>query len=207
MTIRVPASLEACLEEEMLQQLNDALAPPPKERVRGEYEIEIESEEGPFTILYADGDVEANADYAEDEPFLSAEIPEGGFGLLQKELQAVCDGFPGAPILKSKYDIAMSLKQHELESVVEALNKVEDAKVVFKVEGAGTFSLARGPLDEATREMTIELKAEWIDQILSGASLDTMSGVKVSGDRRLSGDLASAFGAVWIKLKAGGAKA
>lgn len=203
MTIRVPATLEACLEDEMLQQLNEALAPPPDQRVRGSYEVELESAEGVFTILYDDGAVEATSDYAEDEPFISIEIPEGGFDLLQRELQAVCDGFPNAPMVKARYDIAMALKRGELETVVAALQNVEDALVVFHVEGAGTYRVARGPVDEATREISITLKAEWIDRLLDGAAVESLGSVKVSGDKRLTGELASVFGAVWVKLKAG----
>jgi hypothetical protein len=202
MGIQVPDTLAACLDKDVLSALTQALSPPKAERARAELEVEIESaDEGTFTLLYTNGELEGEKGFAEDEPFLSAELPPGGWRLLQKELQAACDGFPRAPELQSRLKIIMGLKRAELEATLEALSSLEDALIVFHVSKVGTFRLARGPLDEATRELAIHVDGDWIESLLGGAPFHTFKDIKVKGDRRLSGDLVSAFGDVWLKLK------
>ncbi len=203
MSIVVPVTLDECLADDVVVALNDALSPPREERAGGNLEIEIESSEGTFTLRYTDGDMVATAGFADEDPFLSVEIPSGGFGLLQRELQAACDGFPQAPALAERLDVVRGFKRSEIEATLEALWSVDDAIVVFHVSGVGVFRVARGPIDEATREISISINGEWVDSILAGAPLDTFGDIKVKGDRRLSGELVSVFGEVWLKLKRG----
>jgi hypothetical protein len=63
----------------------------------------------------------------------------------------------------------------------------------FKVVGAGTISVARGPVDEATRELTVTLDASHIRGLLVGAPLSSLQ-MSMKGDRSVGTAVVAALG-------------
>jgi hypothetical protein len=199
MSIEVPGSLKKLVKADILDELYDLMGPPKSERVEATFEIEIESEdEGTFTLHYEDGVLSAEKGMA-DEPFCSASIPEGGWDTVQAILQAAVDDFPDAPAMRKRQAVMRALHKPELDAAFEGISKLKDGVIAIELKGVGTFKIARGSLEEATREMTIALPEGTLEQTLSGDT-DAFHAAKVGGDRRLQGDLVAALGQVWVRI-------
>ncbi len=185
--MKIPDTLAATLDAAVLGVLEEKLAPPPELRAKARVEFEIEAAgEGTFTIVVDGGKLSAKKGFAK-APLVAAAIPRGGWALLQRELQAVVDGLPAAPQLKAELDKLRAPKPGDLDVVVAAVQKIDDARVDFDIKGAGAsgkYSVARGPVDEATRVLAVSLDAAAIDAVLAGASPTTLK-ASVGGDRGL----------------------
>jgi hypothetical protein len=188
----IPETLAQTLAPEVMKAVEAALAPPMELRARARFELEIEAAgEGTFVMLIDAGVVTAKKGFAKD-PLVSAFIPRGGWRLLQRELQAAVDGFPRAPELRRRVEALKSPRPGELDTLLAALGKLEDAAVRFEVKGIGTYVVARGPVDEATRILKVGLDPAHVDAVLGGAPLSTLKG-DISGDRGVLGAVAAAL--------------
>lgn len=198
--MKIPDTLAATLAPDVIAVIEAALAPPVQLRARGRVEMEIEVVgEGTFVLAADDGRVSAKKGFAKD-PLVSAVIPRGGFGLIQRELQAAVDGFPQAPDLRRRVEALRCPRPGEIDALVAALAKLKDAAVRFEVKGAGTFALARGPVDEATRVLSVRVDAVQLDAVLAGAALSTVK-ADVSGDRSVLTAVAAALGPALQRMR------
>lgn len=202
MPVAVPASLREALAASALSALDAALGPPLAQRIPGCYEIEVEAAgEGTFTVVIDDGVVSARKGFAEDEPWLSCAVPQGGWPLLQRLLQAAVDGFPRAPTLAEAQARIRALRADDLRSLVRAVDKLRDVGLRMEIRGVGTFQMARGALDEVTRELHVELGADALDHACAGGSLEELSRAPLGGDRRLATELVAAFGPLLARFR------
>lgn len=178
----VPGTLAACVQPAVLAALEAALAPPLPLRAMGRFEVEIEAAgEGTFTLAVEAGVVSAHKGFAKD-PLVSALVGKGAFPLVQRLLQAALDGFPHAPRLAQGLSAAKTPRPGDLDAALAALSRIKDACLRFDVRGAGAFALARGPIDEATNELTLAVDAKAVDGVLAGAPLSSLR-LELKGDR------------------------
>ena len=201
MTTTIPATLKATLEPGVLSVLEAALAPPPAQRATAAVELEVEAAgEGTFTLTYKDRAVSAKKGFAK-KPLLSARLDRGAWPLLRDQLQAALDGFPQAPELQSRLMAWRSLGAAELDGVVAALTRVAEGTALrFDVAGAGAITVARGPVDEATRELVIGVDAAKLRALLAGAAPASVT-VTTKGDRAVATAVLAALGPVLTKLR------
>ena len=196
--MKIPDTLAQTLA--MIAELDKALGPPPELRAKTRVEIEIEAVgEGTFTIVVEPGALTAKKGFAKS-PLVAIAISKGGWPLLQREIQAAVDGLPAAPALKQKLDQLRAPKPGELDLVIAALAKLQDACVRFQVKNGGEYAVARGPVDEATRVLTIGLDAADIDKVLAGAPPTTVKAT-TSGDRGVLTAGVAALGPVLNRLR------
>ena len=200
-TTQIPATLKATLEPTMLSVLEQALAPPPAQRASANVEVEIEADgEGAFTLTYKDRAVTAKKGFAK-RPLVSARLGKGAWPLLRDQLQAAVDGFPAAPELATRLSAWRSLGAAELDAVVAAVTKLADGTSVrFDIVGAGAITVARGAVDEATRELVIMLDAAKLRALMTGAPPSTVS-ASLKGDRAVGTAVLAAVGPVLTRLK------
>lgn len=198
----VPGTLAETLDEDVLAELEAVLGPPPDHRARGDVEIEIEAEgEGTFTLRYRDGEVSAKKGFARGDPLLSAVLPRGGWPLIQRCLQAAADGFPDAPALARRDEALKKIQAAEWEKILAAVERLKEMSVTLAVDGAGTYRVARGAMDEVTRELAVALSASQVEDVLSGRNPEDAGGVKLSKDRGLVTELTAALGVVVTALR------
>lgn len=155
--------------------------------------------EGTFVVVMEGGTVSAKKGFAKS-PMISAQIPKGGFQLIQKELQAAVDGFPGAPELRRIVNAWRSPKAGELDALLRAIEKLKDAAIRFDVKGIGSYTLARGPVDEATRALTVKFDPMEVEGLLSGAPLTSLK-VDVGGDRSVLTAVVAALGPALQRMR------
>jgi len=200
-TTVIPATLTAALEPVMLSKLEAALAPPPAQRATATVELEVEGAgEGTFTLTYKDGAVSAKKGFAK-KPLLSARLDRGAWPLLREQLQAAVDGFPQAPELQSRLLAWRGLRAVDLDGVVAALTRVaEGMSLRFDIVGAGAVTVARGPIDEATRELVVGLDAARLRGLLAGAPPTSLV-PSMRGDRAVATAALAALGPVLTKLR------
>lgn len=190
--MKVPDTLAATLAPEVVAVVEAALAPPLELRAKAHVEMEIEAAgEGTFVLVVDAGKVSTKKGFAKD-PLLSAVVPKGGWALLQRELQAAVDGFPSAPQLRRQVEAFKAPRPGEIDALLAALVKLKDAAIRFEVKGVGTYALARGPVDEATRVLTVKLDPAQIDALLAGAPVTALK-ADVSGDRSVLTAVAAAL--------------
>jgi hypothetical protein len=200
-TITLPATLKATLEPQTLSALEGALAPPPAQRATATVEVEIEADgEGTFTLTYKDRAVTAKKGFAK-RPLVSARLGKGAWPLLREQLQAALDEFPAAPELASRLTSWRALGAADLDAVVAAVTRLAEGTAVrFDIAGAGGITLARGPVDEATRELVVGLTAANLRALTSGAPLSSLS-TSLKGDRSVGTAALAAMGPIMTKLK------
>jgi len=197
----LPGTLAACLEPTVVAALDAALGPPLALRARGRFEIELEAAgEGTFTLLVDAGAVRAKKGFAKD-PLLSFALAKGSFPWLRRVLQAACEGFPKAPALARMLAAGRAPRPGDLDAAVAALGRLKDACLKLEVKGAGSYALARGPVDEATQVLTLTLEASAVDAALGGASLSSIK-VDMKGDRGVLASALAALGPLVERLKA-----
>lgn len=202
MPVAVPATLKEALEPELLSSLDEAIGPPKESRIPGRYEIEVEAAgEGTFTIAFDDGAVSGKKGFAKGDPLLSCAIPKGGWPFVQRLLQAAADGFPAAPAVAERQARLRAMTKGELETAVRGVEKLREMVIEVDVSGMGVFRVARGSLDEATRQLKVAIAADAVDRVLAGAPLSTLSGAKVSGERGLVTEILAALGPVVTKIR------
>ncbi len=196
----VPATVAACLQGPALAALEAALAPPMPLRARGRFELEIEAAgEGTFTVVVDGGAVTAKKGFAKD-PLVSALVGRGAFPLVHRLLQAAVDGFPEAPRLAHGLAAAKAPRVGDLDAALAALTRIRDACLRLDVKGAGAVALARGPIDEATRELTITVDVKAIDAVLAGAPMATLA-LSLSGDRGVLTSVLAALGPIVERMR------
>jgi hypothetical protein len=197
----IPATLKLALEPASLAILEAALAPPPDRRATASVEIEIEAAgEGTFTVDYRARTATAKKGFAR-KPLISLRLERGAWGLLREQLQAAVDGFPAAPELRTRLDAWRTLTAAELDGVVLALTKIAaGTSLRFDIAGAGGIVVARGPVDESTRELVVVLDAERLRGLLRGAPLLSVQAA-LKGDRAVGAAVVAALGPVFAKLK------
>jgi hypothetical protein len=196
----VPDTLAACLQPELLAALETALAPPAPLRAKARFEVEIEAAgEGTFTLAVDGGVASAKKGFAK-VPLISAHVGKGGFPFMQRLLQAALDGFPQAPRLAKGLAAGRAPRPGDLDAALAALSRLKDACVRFEVKGAGSFALARGPVDEATNVLTLVVDAKAIDGALAGAPLSSLQFV-LQGDRGVLTSVLAALGPVIERMR------
>ena len=98
--MKIPDTAAACLQADLLVDLEQRLGPPVDRRASVPFEVEIEVVgEGTFTLRIADGATTAKKGFAK-KALISVKVGKGAWGLLRDELQAASDGFPAAPALQ-----------------------------------------------------------------------------------------------------------
>lgn len=205
MSLQVADTFKGCVAQ--VEALNEALGPPMTQRAKGQFEVEVEAAgEGTFTLRYDDGVLTGKKGFAKGDPLLSAAIPKGGWPFLQRLLQAAVDGFPNAPQLARRQAIGRELPAADLQALLDGVSKLRDVRFDITLSGAGpkgkaTYAIARGLLDEATREVKVQLNAERIERVLDGGSVEALRAAKVSMPTGLATELVSALGAVWTKMR------
>jgi hypothetical protein len=134
-------------------------------------------------------------------PRLSVRLDRGAWPLLREQLQSAVDGFPHAPALRARLDAWRTLTAAELDGVVAAITRIAEGTAVrFEVAGAGSITVARGPVDEATRELALGLDGAKLRALLSGAPLTSVQ-AGIRGDRSVGTAVVAALGPVLAKLK------
>lgn len=203
MSLEVPDTLAATLAPDTLAALDEALGPTKQNRAQRRLEIEVEAKgEGTFTLVYDNGALSARKGFAKGDPLLGAEIPRGGWALLQTALQASVDGYPKAPEIARRRARVLALPAAEWERMLDALAKIRDLSFTLELAGAGRYRVARGALDEATREVTLRADAAIVERLLEGGNVSEVSAVKIGGDRLLATELLKVFGPLVSALKA-----
>jgi hypothetical protein len=195
-SLTIPSTLKATLEPAALAAIEAALAPPLDHRAKTDLDIEVEADgEGTFTVSWKNRAVTAKKGFAK-RPLISVRLGRGTWPLLREHLQAAVDGFASAPELRAALHAWRGMQAHEVDAVVAAIAKLaEGAAVNFELKGAGNVIVARGPVDEATRELALRLEVQDLRAILSGRSPRALS-VSTSGDRSVATALLTALGPV-----------
>ena len=189
----VPNTVKDILAPDSLAALEHVLAPPKERRAPISFQLEVEAVgEGTFTLTYDRGAVSGKKGFAK-RPLLSVRIEKGAFGLLRDQLQAAVDGFPQAPELKRRLDVIRTFDPVMATAVHQAIAGIADGLCVhFDIAGDGRISVARGAVDEATRELTIVVPGKAVRALLTGASPTSVSPV-VKGDRSVGTSVLTAM--------------
>lgn len=192
--VGVPERFAETLSNEVLATLIDALGPPAPQRAAVAFDVEVEVlREGTFTLSYDHGVLRGKKGFAK-RPLLSARLDVAAWGLLREELQAAVDGFPKAPALQQRASSLKSLAAKDAEAAARAVTTMAEGLCIhFKITGAGGISVARGPVDEATRELTVNLDAAQIRGLLAGAALSSLQW-SLKGDRSVGTAVVAALG-------------
>jgi hypothetical protein len=200
---KIPDTLRETLLGDALDALDQVFAPPPENRVSGSFEVEIEMKgEGTFSLHFEDGALSARKGFAEEDPFLSCEISRGSWPLLQNWLQNGVEGFPNAPSLQRHQVALRALDKKQQEALVRGIEKLDDVAVEIDIPQAAKLRVARGALDEVTRQLTLQVPKSVVEALLQGAGDDALQGIRVSGNRGISTELMSALGPILRALRA-----
>lgn len=189
----VPNTVKDILAPDSLAALEHVLAPPKERRAPVSFQLEVEAiGEGTFTLTYDRGAVSGKKGFAK-RPLLSVRIEEGALGLLHDQLQAAVDGFAHAPELKRRLDVIRTLDPVMATAVHQAVAGIANGVCVhFDIAGDGRISVARGAVDEAIRELTIEVAGKAVRALLTGASPTSVSPV-LKGDHSVGTSVLTAM--------------
>jgi hypothetical protein len=203
MSVVVPATVAGLVVVDVLAAVEAALAPPPEQRATVAFEVEIEVVgEGTFTLRHDAGRLSGKKGFAK-AALLSMKVGKGAWPLLRDELQAAVDGFPQAPaLLRSLRSFHEVAKPAVLDGVVAAVKKIPEGLAIhFDVKGEGVITVARGPVDEATKELKVGLVGAQLRGLLAGAPLSTLT-TTTSGERTIGATVISALGPLYPALMA-----
>lgn len=198
----VPATVAETLKPEHLSAIEAALAPAVERRASVVVEVEVEVVgEGTFTIRYENRHLTAKKGFAKAAA-LSVKLGKGSWNLLRDELQAAVDGFPHAPLLRERSEhFRETTTTKDGDTAITAVHKIpEGLAVVFDIKGEGVMTVARGSVDEATREMKIGLVGSEVRGLLAGAALTSVK-PSVGGDRSVGTSILAALGPTMRQLK------
>lgn len=201
-TTTIPARFADIVGADILAALVDALAPPPASRAQVSFDVEVEVVgEGTYTLSYERGTLRGKKGFAK-KPLLSAKIGKGALPLLRDELQAGVDGFPQAPEIARRVAAVKGVSAVEAETATKAVTAIAEGLCIhFDIKGAGIMSVARGPVDEATRELTVVLDGDKVRGLLAGAPITSVS-ASLKGDRTVGTAVVAAMAPVMRALKA-----
>lgn len=200
--MKIPDTAAACLQADILVDLEKRLAPVSERRASVPFEVEIEIVgEGTFTLRSADRTTTAKKGFAK-KALLSVKVGKGAWGLLRDELQAASDGFPTAPALQK---VATTFRETattaQLDAAIKAVEKIaEGVAIVFDVKGEGVIVVARGSVDEAERELKITLQGSQVRALLTGAPFTSVVPT-LAGDRSVGATVGTALGPLLHQLK------
>ncbi len=197
----IPALLADTLKPEVLSAIETALAPALERRASVVVEVEIEAVgEGTFTLRFADRSFSGKKGFAK-KPLVSAKLGRGAWKLLRDELQVAVDGFVQAPELGARADqFKATSTTTDVDAAIQALERMaEGLSVTFDIKGEGIITVARGPVDEATRELKIGLDGAQVRGLLTGAPLTSVQ-ASVGGDRSVATAVLAALGPALKKL-------
>ena len=200
--MKVPDTVAETLKPEVLTALEALLAPSADKRASVVVEVEIEAVgEGTFTLRYADKLLTGKKGFAK-KPLASAKLSKGVWKLLRDELQAAVDGFPQAPELKARLEEFKAMTTTaDADAAIGAVERMaEGLSISFDIKGEGTITLARGPVDEATRELKVSLDGAAVRGLLTGAALSSVR-AGIAGDRSVGTAALAALGPALKKLK------
>jgi hypothetical protein len=198
----VPATVADTLKAEVLSALELALAPAVEKRASVVVEVEVEAVgEGTFTVRYADRLLTAKKGFAK-KPLVSAKLGKGVWKLLRDEIQVAVDGFPKAPELRARAEeFKATSTTADADAVIKAIERMaEGLSVTFDIKGEGVITIARGPVDEAERELKVALEGDKVRALLTGAALTSVR-PGISGDRSVGTAVLTALGPALKKLK------
>ncbi len=192
--VAVPERFVDALHTDVLSALLDALGPPVGQRASVTFDVEIEVvRDATYTLTYERGALRGKKGFAK-RPLLSVRLDGPAWALVRDELQAAVDGFPSAPALQQRAASLKALTAADAEAAARAVTSMAEGLCMhFKVVGAGTISVARGPVDEATRELTVTLDASHIRGLLVGAPLSSLQ-MSMKGDRSVGTAVVAALG-------------
>jgi hypothetical protein len=178
----------------MLSSLTEALAPPPTKRAALDFEVEIDAgREGTWVVRYTNGAVTGKKGFAKN-PIASVRLDGDVMGLLQTELQAAVDGYPSAPLLAKRLASIRAIEPAIASDIFAAVKRLKEGLCVHvRVAGDGVISVARGPVDEATRELTILVDGKALRGLLTGADPASLS-TSMRGDRTVGTAVVAAMG-------------
>jgi len=201
MGIQIPGTLAALLSPSTLSALEAALAPPRERRAPVTFELEVEAAgEGTWVLRYEQSGLTGKKGFAK-APLLSLRLGKGALGLIRDELQAAVDGFPAAPELARRLVAARGLDAAAAAAAHAAIAKLGEGHCIhFNVAGEGVISVARGPVDEATRELTVSLDGKALRALLTGAPLTSVA-ASMKGDRSVGTAVLAALGPVLKTLQ------
>lgn len=200
--VELPDSLADLFDDDLLDELSDALGPPEEERAEGRFEVEVELDGKAYCLRYRDGVLTGKKGFARGDPLVSAKVPSGADAFLLGLLQAALDGYPDAPALAQRQKGARSLSQDQLQAVLDGVEKLNDMGLDLDVTGVGTFHMAIGVLDEVTRKVTAKVAQADVEAVLGGAPLSSMnSKVAIGGQKGLVTEFITALGPAWSVLK------
>lgn len=200
--MQVPDTVAATLKAEVLTALEAALAPPIDRRASVVVEVEVEAfGEGTFTIRYAERLLTGKKGFSK-KPLISAKLGRGAWQLLRDEMQAAVDGFPLATALRSHADdFRANSTTADVDAALQAIERMaEGLSITFSILGEGVITIARGPVDEATRELKIGLDGAQVRGLLSGAAFSSVRAT-IAGDRSVGTAVLAALGPALRKLK------
>ena len=198
---QIPDTLAALLEPSMLAELDEKLGPPAAARIAQPFEVELEIEgEGTFTVAYKDTKLTGKKGFAKGDPIVSARVPKAGVKLLQALVQAAVDGFPQSPPLQKGLSVVTGLQKPTLTELFKNVERTKPVSVVFDVKGHGSFAVARGALDEATRTLKVSIDGGEVLALLRGGPLTAVR-AQVTGDRTLAAEIAAVLAPVLTSLK------
>jgi hypothetical protein len=195
-SVMVPATVKMTLAPATLSAIEAALAPPLERRARGTLELELEAKgEGTFTLTYKGGQLSGKKGFAR-APLLSARLDPQSWALLREQLQAAVDGFPKAPALAERQRAFLALEQATLDDALAAIGRLKEGlSIQFLIAGAGSITVARGPLDEATDELVVGLDAAVLRAVLAGGDPAAVR-PSISGNRGVATAVLAALGPV-----------
>ena len=145
------------------------------------------------------GVASAKKGFAKD-PLVSIAISKTGFPFVQRLLQAAVEGFPRAPALARPLTVAKTPRPGDLDAALAALGRLKDACLRLEVKGAGSYAIARGPVDEATQVLTLSLELAALEAALDGAPLSTVR-LGMTGDRGVLASTLAALGPLVERLR------
>lgn len=192
--MNIPSSIADLLKPEVLSAIEAQLAPAEDRRATKNVEVEVEVDgQGTFTLSYAAKKLSGKKGFAK-KALLSAKVSKTAWLLLRDELQAAVDGFPGAPEIEKRAAMFRTTATAALlDAGIAAVEKMaEGAAISFDIKGEGVVVIARGSVDEATKEMKIVLQGPQIRGLLKGAPL-TSATAAISGDRSVGATVLTAM--------------
>jgi hypothetical protein len=197
----IAATLAELLTAPSLAAIERACAPPPERRAPVTFEVELEAaSEGTWVLRSGPDGLVAKKGFAKT-PLLSVRLGKGAFAIISEQLALALEGFPASPELARQLEAVRALDPKTATLAHAAITKLAEGLCVhLDVVGAGRISVARGPVDEATKELTVSLDARALRAVWNGAPVSSLS-PRLQGDRSVGTAAVSALGPVMTALR------
>jgi hypothetical protein len=197
----VAATVAELMTPASLAMIEQAFMPPPERRAAVTFELEIEAAgEGTWVLRSGPTGLAAKKGFAKS-PLLSVRLGKGAFTVVREQLALALDGFVAAPELSRRLAAARELTPTTAALAHGALVKLAEGLCVhLDIVGAGRISVARGPVDEATKELTVSIDDKALRAVWSGAPLSSLS-PRMQGDRTVGTAALSALAPIVTALR------